>query len=94
VRNRTGISLLSQRHKREAESLETSQAIEVNRLYPNFKKNNQQPTAADPLTSTYRSSFRLMTADATTELRFVLRSFDLLCGPSPCLSHGEGLTEK
>src|SRR5947199_10220618 len=49
---------------------------------------------ADPLTSTYRSSFRLRTADATTELRFVLRSFGLLCGPSPCLSHGEGLTEK
>jgi hypothetical protein len=54
----------------------------------------QQSTAADSLTSTYRGSFRLRTADATTELRFVLRSFDLLCGPSPCLSHGEGLTEK
>ena len=54
----------------------------------------QQSAAADPLTSTYRSSFRLRTADDTTELRFVLRSFVLLCGPSPCLSHGEGLTEK
>jgi hypothetical protein len=31
----------------------------------------QQSTAADPLTSTYRSSFRLRTADATTELCFV-----------------------
>jgi hypothetical protein len=44
----------------------------------------QQSAAADPLTSTYRSSFRLRTADGTTELRFVLRSFVLLCGPSPC----------
>jgi hypothetical protein len=33
--------------------------------------NNQLLAAADPLTSTYRSSFRLRTADATTELRFV-----------------------
>ncbi len=31
----------------------------------------QQSTAADSLTSTYRGSFRLRTADATTELRFV-----------------------
>src|SRR5437667_11602814 len=30
---------------------------------------------ADSLAPTYRSSFRLRTADATTELRFVLRSF-------------------
>jgi len=36
----------------------------------------QHSTAADPLTSTYRSSFRLRTADATTELRFV---FEIIC---------------
>src|SRR5205814_4353037 len=82
VRNRTSISLLG------------SDAIarpnlwgQVRRLrliaLPNVKKNNQQSAAADPLTSTYRSSFRLRTADGTTELRFVLRSFDLHCSPSP-----------
>ena len=81
VRDRTGGSLLSQRRRREAESLGT-RAIEVNRpcLKIRFQKNNQ--LSADPLISTYRSSFRLRTADATTELRFVLRSFGLLCLPS------------
>ena len=65
VRNRTGGSLLSQRRKREAESLETS-TIQVNRPYLKirFQKNNQ--LSADSLISTYRSSkFRLRTADAT-----------------------------
>ena len=65
-------------------------AIKVNRSYlkSDFKRtlNTQLSTIngfADSLTSTYRSSFRLRTADATTfrdrrsrlELRFVLRSF-------------------
>ena len=93
VRNRTGISLLG-----SDASARPNLWGQVRRLrliaLPNVKKNNQQSAAADPLTSTYRSSFRLRTADGTTELRFVLRSFDLLCSPSPCLSHGEGLTEK
>jgi hypothetical protein len=49
VRNRTGISLLLQRRKREAESLGT-RAIEVNRPYlkSDFKQKNNQ-LSADPL---------------------------------------------
>jgi hypothetical protein len=52
VRNRTGISLLSQRWKREAESLGT-RVIEVNHPYPKirFQKNNQlsDSLSTDPL---------------------------------------------
>src|SRR6266478_8112917 len=53
----------------------------------------QQSTAADPLTSTYRSSFRLR--QPTVQPSFVLffRSFDLLCMPSSAEAN-DGLTEK
>jgi len=93
VRNRTSISLLGSDARARPNLWGQVRRLRLIAL-PNVKKNNQQSAAADPLTSTYRSSFRLRTADGTTELRFVLRSFDLLCSPSPCLSHGEGLTEK
>jgi hypothetical protein len=53
----------------------------------------QQSTAADPLTSTYRSSFRLRTADATTSFVLFLRSFDLLCAPSSAV-RGRRLNRK
>src|SRR5256886_13111754 len=67
------VSLRSQRRKREAESLETISSFQ------------RTPVS---LASTYRSSFRLRTADATTELRFVLRSFGFLCLPSRLLGIG------
>src|SRR5438094_1541655 len=51
VRSRTGGSLLSQRRKREAASLETTSFLQ---------------RTADSLISTYRSLFWLRTADATT----------------------------
>ena len=91
VRNRTGGSLLSQRRRREAESLGT-RAIEVNRPYLEirFQKNNQ--LSADPLISTYRSSFRLRTADATTELSFC---FEIFWSPLFAIPLArDGLTEK
>jgi hypothetical protein len=37
--------------------------------------------SSDPLTSTYRSSFRLRTADATTSSEFYLEIFPLSCLP-------------
>ena len=56
------VSLRSQRRKREAESLETISSFQ------------RTPVS---LASTYRSSFRLRTADATTSPEFYMRSFVL-----------------
>jgi hypothetical protein len=49
VRNRTGISLLSQRRKREAESLGT-RAIEVNRPYLNRISKELSTLSSQPST--------------------------------------------
>jgi len=75
VRNRTGGSLLSQRRKREAESLETSDDSNQS-PYLNLKEHDFQSALAsrkskifsDSLASTYRFSETnpLRTADATT----------------------------
>ena len=77
VRNRTGISLLSQRRKREAESLGTF----VNPLYQNFERtefsigNRKSKIFTSSLASTYRKkkcdSRFIITIHELNELRFV-----------------------
>jgi hypothetical protein len=68
-RNRTGISLSC-----SDASARPNLRRQVRRLgsiaATNFRKNNQQLAAADPLTSTYRSSFRLR--QPTLQPSFVL----------------------
>jgi len=77
VRNRTGNSLLSQRRKREAESLGTF----VNPLYQNFERtefsigNRKSKIFTSSLASTYRKkkcdSRFIITIHELNELRFV-----------------------
>src|SRR5947199_8360281 len=85
VRCRTG-GVAASRPASRYRTLETMSILERTISY-------QQSTAADPLTSTYRSSFRLRQPTVQPSFVSFFRSFDLLCMPSFAEAN-DGLTEK